>query len=200
MQKCDFSGFYIDIDFVILKNLAGVTNAISSDQVNYEDMKNGKAPEIWVGSLINNAAFHFKRNHPLIGRCLRDFNAIFDGGERESGGPKLITKVLREFCDVEAGEMFHAELKCRNSIRILPQKSFYPVNWFQSDDLYKAKRLERDWKELFGQSLMVHMYYSAHAAQNVKISKRRFYGKEIPAYLHLATNHCPISFDSVKLF
>ena len=35
---------------------------------------------------------------------------------------------------------------------------------------------------------------------NAKVMKPRYYGRERPALLYLALRHCPISFDSVRLF
>ena len=49
-------------------------------------------------------------------------------------------------------------------------------------------------------SYAAHFYNSSRGDSNVKIMKPRYYGKERPALLYLALRHCPISFDSVRLF
>ena len=64
-------------------------------------------------------------------------------------------------------------------------------------NLFERKKAEV-WDELFKDSYTVHFY--ASSSPNNKILRPKFYGSDVPAYLHLGIQHCPLSFFSEKMF
>ena len=76
--------------------------------------------------------------------------------------------------------------------------SFYPFSWHQAPLLFKHQTRD-EWRIRFQDSYSVHFYASSQP-RNRKIMKLRHYGKEVPAYLHLGLDNCPLSFDSGKTF
>ena len=87
--------------------------------------------------------------------------------------------------------------KC-NGVTVLPPASFYPVGWFDSNVLYD-KREEAGWEGLFEDSYTVHFYQSSRKRET-RVMKRRHYGQAVPGMLYLATRHCPLAFNSERLF
>jgi hypothetical protein len=87
--------------------------------------------------------------------------------------------------------------KC-GGVKILSPRSFYPVGWFDVDTLYESNT-DEFWQEFLKDSYSIHFFQSSRGF-DTKVMKERYYGKARPALLYLATRHCPISFDSVRLF
>ncbi len=83
-------------------------------------------------------------------------------------------------------------------MNILAPQTFYPVGWFDADQLY-AKETDDHWDAFFAGSLTVHFFQSSRSYES-KILKPRHYGSHRPALLYLALRHCPVSYDSVSLF
>ena len=73
------------------------------------------------------------------------------------------------------------------------------TGWFSFSSLYSGEKLPQDWAQIFVNSYGVHMYSSSVYARR-KILRPKYYGKLWPAYLHLAINHCPLSYYSEKMF
>ena len=77
--------------------------------------------------------------------------------------------------------------------------SFFQIGWLEHSELYSSLRPPSEWDSLFSQSAAVHAYASGPGSKG-RIRPRRFYGAEIPAYLHLAEENCPRSLHSEKTF
>lgn len=155
---------------------------------------------------MNNAIYHFDKGHVYIRAALEAFARIYRPDVRISVGPDLMTEVyLSQMCALGRGEevssigpdLFPPE-RCRG-VNIIPQISFYPFGWFSCIALYAEHKSHADWEKVFKDSLGVHMYSSSVHAKK-KIRRPRFYGKDVPAYLHLAMNHCPLAFYSENIF
>ena len=73
------------------------------------------------------------------------------------------------------------------------------INVYQNQkNIYKL--LSRsDWEDFFKDSYTAHFYQSSSKTV-VKVMKKKFYGSAFPAYLPLAMQHCPISFNSERMF
>ena len=84
-------------------------------------------------------------------------------------------------------------------VQLLPQVSFYPYGWFDSQDLFNQET-EEFWRETFADSFTVHLYQSSRSFKIRNVMKRRFYGAKAPALMFLAEDHCPLSFHSEKVF
>ena len=74
---------------------------------------------------------------------------------------------------------------------------FYPLPWNHASDLGELKTHDH-WKEFFDGSATVHFYASSNPSR--KILRPNHYGKNVPAYLSLAIQHCPLSYYSEKMF
>lgn len=124
----EHGGWYSDLDMVFLREVSGLRNVISGDH--RTTAETAADPGGSVGAALNNAAFHFDRGHPYVAACVRAFAALYNPSERLSGGPTLMTRVLRAACGLQ-GEgtispgVFTPE-RCLG-VNVLPQRSFYPV-------------------------------------------------------------------------
>jgi len=56
-----------------------------------------------------------------------------------------------------------------------------------------------EWEEILKDSSVVHFYHSSSSG-NIKVMKKKFYGRVYPAYVPVAMNNCPASFDSERMF
>ena len=204
-----YGGHYSDLDMVFLRSVATLANFTSGDGINNsKENKLGQSPdnlkETSIGPTVANAMFHFDAGHEFIQRCLEHFQAGFRPEDRLSGGPLLFTRVfLMEMCGMPLGQAvsnilistFNPE-RCKG-INILPQTSFYYYGWFSFSTLYSTEKLAVEWERIFKDSYGVHMYSSSVHSKR-RMLRPRYYGKEWPAYLYLAINHCPLAYYSEK--
>jgi hypothetical protein len=118
-----------------------------------------------------------------------------------SGGPDVFNEVLKRLCLTQNSPYMspktHNAESC-HGMSIVPSRYFYPISWFDGPIL-STPALPSRWEEMFKDSYAVHFYASSNPI-NKKVLKAKYYGKEVPAYLTLGTQNCPISFDSQRLF
>jgi hypothetical protein len=56
-----------------------------------------------------------------------------------------------------------------------------------------------EWTAEFEKSHTVHFYQSSSKG-TLKVMKKKFYGNSYPAYVPLGMDHCPVSFNSERMF
>ena len=104
--------------------------------------------------------------------------------------------------------------KCQG-IQLLDYKSFFPVGWMNEVGTQKCsnktmrffnlikifqklfwnpRRRQSEWYSMLNESYGVHFYSSMKNSEIVKFPE--FYGDNIPAYLAIALDHCPVSYWS----
>ena len=60
--------------------------------------------------------------------------------------------------------------------------------------LWNPRRRQSEWYSMLNESYGVHFYSSMKNSEIVKFPE--FYGDNIPAYLAIALDHCPVSYWS----
>ncbi|KFO06216.1 Lactosylceramide 4-alpha-galactosyltransferase, partial [Balearica regulorum gibbericeps] len=77
-----FGGIYLDTDFIVLKNLKNLTNALGMQS---QDVLNG-------------AFLSFTPKHEFIELCMQDFVDNYNGWIWAHQGPGLLTRVFKKWC------------------------------------------------------------------------------------------------------
>ncbi|OMO97531.1 hypothetical protein COLO4_14560 [Corchorus olitorius] len=140
-----YGGVYLDVDFIILKDVNGLRNAIGAQSIDSITRK-------WTR--INGAALIFNKEHPLLYDLLREFAMTFDGTKWGHNGPYLVSRVIRRVENLPG-----------YNLTILPPKTFYPMDWMKISRLFKKPKTESEWKlvedmlvELNTSTLAIHLW------------------------------------------
>ncbi|KAK9159036.1 hypothetical protein Scep_005610 [Stephania cephalantha] len=112
-----YGGIYLDTDFIVLKKLTDLTNAIGAQSV---DPISGK----W--NRVNNAILIFDKKHPILKEFIARFSLNFDGNRWGFNGPHMLTTVIGKL-----------ERRPDYNITILPMPAFYPVDWNKISVFFK---------------------------------------------------------------
>ncbi|KAK7076006.1 hypothetical protein SK128_014032 [Halocaridina rubra] len=100
-------GFYSDTDAICIAPLTSLRNVIGMATIN----------------LVNGAAFHFDRHHPMLWHFMEYLNKNFDPFTWGKNGPQTVSAVLRDVCgfqDLRQG------IECQG-IKILSAQAFNPI-------------------------------------------------------------------------
>ena len=84
-------------------------------------------------------------------------------------------------------------------MQVVHPRNFYPVSWYECNDLWTPGKSSEEWQEFFALSTSVD-FFSSSCGSGVKVNKPRFYGSALPAYAYLAPRHCPLAFETEKFF
>lgn len=204
-----FGGFYADTDYVIIKPLTGLQNVLASDQVT--DIELNAEGHMLQGYKVSNAMFHFSRSSPLLECAIRRFAPNYRPDVWAHNGPDLLQSCLVEVCgfdgEIPPSKMTSEDItreKCQG-VQLLDFRSFYPFAWLNSIELHEKRKTKKEWNNYFDKSYAVHFYHNSRTFMRggkgePGISTPEYYGARKPAYLVLALQFCPISFNSVKPF
>lgn len=167
-----YGGLFLDLDVIVLKNFESLgqnyagaegNDSLSSSGVNF-------APS-GIG-------------HQVVDKCLRELAVNFDGEKWNRNGPALLTRVLNEWCGQERNISIAVEdLEECSPMKILPIKTFLPINWNEHTIYFNPKKLDKVLKAA-NQSYSIHIYNHLNAKR--KIVK----GSNVP-YDYLAKMYCP---------
>ena len=163
------------------------------------------------GYKVSNAMFHFKKDSPLLECAIRKFVPNYLPHVWAHNGPDLLQTCLTEVCgfdgEIPANKMTSEDInreKCQG-VQLLSYRSFYPFAWLNSIELHEQRKTKKEWNNYFDRSYAVHFYHSSR--KNMRslngehgILTPEYYGARKPAYLVLALQYCPISYNSVKPF
>ncbi|XP_030904015.2 lactosylceramide 4-alpha-galactosyltransferase-like [Melopsittacus undulatus] len=115
-----FGGIYLDTDFIVLKNLKNLTNALG----------------IQSQDVLNGAFLSFKPKHKFMELCMQDFVDNYNGWIWAHQGPDLLTRVFKKWCSVSN---IQSTTSCKG-VSTLPPESFYPIPWQDWKNLFEAIR------------------------------------------------------------
>ncbi|KAG8438636.1 hypothetical protein GDO86_004991 [Hymenochirus boettgeri] len=104
-----YGGIYLDTDFIVLKSVANITNALGTQSI----------------YTLNGAFLSFTRRHPFIGYCMEDFANSYNFWIYGHQGPQLLTRVFKRWCSIRR---LRDSRGCRG-VTVLAQEAFYPVEW-----------------------------------------------------------------------
>ncbi|XVE97051.1 hypothetical protein REPUB_Repub02eG0277100 [Reevesia pubescens] len=163
----NYGGVYLDVDFIILKDLTGLSNAIGAQSIDTSTRK-------WTR--INGAAMIFNNDHPLLHDFLEEFAITFDGSKWGHNGPYLVSRVI-ERVDNAPGY----------NLTILPPKTFYPMDWIKIVRLFKKPETESELKwvedklvELNRNTYAIHLWN--HRTKELMIEEGSVMERLISAY------------------
>ncbi|XWS43827.1 hypothetical protein CRYUN_Cryun16bG0137800 [Craigia yunnanensis] len=162
-----YGGIYLDVDFIILKDLTRLRNAIAAQSID-------KRTRIWTR--INGAAMIFNNDHPLLHDFLEEFAKNFDGSKWGHNGPYLVSRVIERVKTVPA-----------YNLTILPPKTFYPMDWIKIARLFKKPETETESKwvedklvELNRSTYAIHLWN--HRTKELMIEEGSVMGRLISSY------------------
>lgn len=121
-----YGGVYLDTDFIFVKDLSGLRNAVGAQSINQVTKK-------WAR--VNGAVMIFDIQHPLLVDFLQEFATTFNGNKWGHNGPYLVSRVLERI-----------EGRPEYDVTILHPKAFYPVDWIKIAKLFKKPETEEDRK------------------------------------------------------
>lgn len=163
-------GIYLDTDFIILRNLANLTNAMGLQSL----------------YIINGAFLTFRPRHKFIELCMRDFVSTYNYWLYGHQGPQLLTRVYKRWCGIR-------RLRDKNSCRgvnVLFKESFYPVDWQDWRKFFEVID-PQEMKTLLRNSYGVHLW-------NKKSQGKRL--EEGSFLEHLQMEHCPTTNSLMKMY
>ncbi|XP_018431938.1 PREDICTED: lactosylceramide 4-alpha-galactosyltransferase [Nanorana parkeri] len=123
-------GIYLDMDFIILKNLENITNSMGMQSL----------------YTLNGAFLTFQPQHKFIELCMKDFVGKYNYWLYGHQGPQLLTRVFKKWCPIHRLR----DKKSCQGVNVLPKEAFYPVDWqdwkkyFQVIDPTEMEKLLKD--------------------------------------------------------
>ncbi|NWT90087.1 A4GAT galactosyltransferase, partial [Lanius ludovicianus] len=112
-----FGGIYLDTDFIVLKNLENLTNALGIQDKNE----------------LNGAFLSFKPKHEFMELCMQDFVQNYNGWVWGRQGPELLTRVFKKWCSLRTLK----SMSCKG-VNALAPEAVYPIPWQDWKKLFKA--------------------------------------------------------------
>ncbi|KAK2537641.1 hypothetical protein Q9233_002491 [Columba guinea] len=113
-----FGGIYLDTDFIVLKNLKNLTNALGFQS---QDVLNG-------------AFLSFKPKHEFMELCMKDFVDNYKSWIWAHQGPQLLTRVFKKWCSISN---IQSRTICKG-VSALRREAFYPIPWQNWKKLFEA--------------------------------------------------------------
>ncbi|XP_059843325.1 alpha-1,4-N-acetylglucosaminyltransferase-like [Hypanus sabinus] len=168
-----YRGIYLDTDIISLRSMP---------------FANFTCPE--STETVNNAAlgFHYK-HHTFLWNCMEDFVAHYNGDIWGQQGPRLITRVLKKWCNTSKLATFIGK-EC-NGISIWITNRFYPVPYLAWGSYYvhwEKGNIERAFSASYGAHIWNYMNFRKKA--NTVAGS----GSLIEQFFQL---HCPITYKKL---
>ncbi|GKV21952.1 hypothetical protein SLEP1_g31871 [Rubroshorea leprosula] len=165
-----YGGVYLDTDFIFVKDLSGLRNAIGAQSIN-------PATKKWTR--LNGAVMIFDIYHPLLVNFLQEYATTFNGNRWGHNGPYLVSRVLERVRD-----------KPEYNITIFPPKAFYPVDWIKIAKLFKKPETEAD--EKWAEETLVDISSGSYTVHLWNKRSRELKIEEGSVMARLTADHCNI--------
>lgn len=167
-----FGGIYLDTDFIVLKDLRNLNNALG----------------IQSRYVLNGAFLAFERRHPFIALCMRDFVAHYNGWIWGHQGPQLLTRVFKKWCSIRS----LGESRACRGVTTLPPEAFYPIPW-QNWKKYFEDVSPEELPRLLNATYAVHVW-------NKKSQGTRFKATSRALLAQLHARYCPTTHEAMKMY
>ncbi|KFV52238.1 Lactosylceramide 4-alpha-galactosyltransferase, partial [Gavia stellata] len=165
-----FGGIYLDTDFIVLRNLKNLTNALG----------------IQSQGVLNGAFLSFKSNHEFMELCMKDFVENYNGWIWAHQGPGLLTRVFKKWCSISN---IQNNMSCKG-VRALSPEAFYPIRWEDWKKLFEAiSSLELH--KLLKNTYAVHVWNKLSHGTRLEITSQA-----LLAQLH--SQFCPATYAKMK--
>lgn len=171
-----YSGLFLDLDIVVLKNFDKLTeNYVCKSSNNF----------------LMSGTMHFAGTgigHTAAEKCLDYLREKFDGNRWAANGPEVVTAVMKDICNTNMTQEMTTQ-QCQG-IKVFGSGLFLPITdnfmYFKEEELSIALRLTKH-------AYTAHIYN--HASKRVKITR-----DSKCAYLELAKKFCPHVYDSFDTY
>ncbi|XP_062901053.1 alpha-1,4-N-acetylglucosaminyltransferase-like [Mobula hypostoma] len=168
-----YGGIYLDTDIISLRSIP---------------FGNFTCPE--SPGTLNNAAlgFHYK-HHTFLWNCMEDFVACYNGDIWGQQGPRLITRMLKRWCNINNLATFIGK-EC-NGISIWITNRFYPIPypaWGRYYVHWEKEHIERAFSDSYG----VHVWnFMNKQKKNIVVAGS---GSLLEHFFQL---HCPTTYKNL---
>ena len=167
-----FGGIYLDTDFIVLKDLRNLTNALGT-QSRY---------------VLNGAFLAFEQHHEFMAQCMHDFVAHYNGWIWGHQGPQLLTRVFKKWCSIRS----LSESRACRGVTTLPPEAFYPIPW-QNWKKYFEDISPQELTRLLNATFAVHVW-------NKKSQGTRFEATSKALLAQLHARYCPTTHKAMKMY
>ncbi|NXX82872.1 A4GAT galactosyltransferase, partial [Urocolius indicus] len=165
-----FGGIYLDTDFIVLKNLKNLTNALG----------------IQSHDVLNGAFLSFEPKHEFMELCLQDFVDNYNGWIWAHQGPLLLTRVFKKWCSIHE---IQNDMSCKGVSALSPE-ALYPVPWEDWKKLFEAiSSLEL--QKLLKNTYAVHVWNKLSHGTRLEISSQALLAQ-------LYSQFCPATYARMK--
>ncbi|XP_069807914.1 lactosylceramide 4-alpha-galactosyltransferase [Dendropsophus ebraccatus] len=165
-----WGGIYLDTDFIVLKNLLSLTNAMGLQSL----------------YIINGAFLTFQPRHKFIDLCMKDFVDTYNYWLYGHQGPQLLTRVYKRWCGTRR---LRDKSSCRG-VNVLPKENFYPVDWQDWKKFFEVIE-PKEMKRLLRNSYGVHLWNKKSQGQRLE---------EGTFLEHLQLKYCPTTNSLMKMY
>ena len=126
-----------------------------------------------------------EKSHPILSQVLHQMRFKFDGHDWGANGPKLITNVMKEFCNTD--NILQMSPESCQGITVLHPEAFYPIPWREWTKFYIESE-EMDLPQS-NKTYSFHLWgkHSSHIALESVSNKTLLF--------RLAQKHCPLTFE-----
>ncbi|KFZ53459.1 Lactosylceramide 4-alpha-galactosyltransferase, partial [Antrostomus carolinensis] len=146
-----FGGIYLDTDFIVLRNLKNLTNALGM-QSKY---------------LLNGAFLSFKPRHEFMALCMQDFVENYNSWIWGNQGPQLLTRVFKKWCSISD---IQNNMSCKGVSALSPE-AFYPIHWADWQKLFEAIS-SSELHHLFNNTYAVHVWNKLSHGARLEITSQ----------------------------
>nr|XP_033806571.1 lactosylceramide 4-alpha-galactosyltransferase [Geotrypetes seraphini]XP_033806572.1 lactosylceramide 4-alpha-galactosyltransferase [Geotrypetes seraphini]XP_033806573.1 lactosylceramide 4-alpha-galactosyltransferase [Geotrypetes seraphini]XP_033806574.1 lactosylceramide 4-alpha-galactosyltransferase [Geotrypetes seraphini] len=167
-----YGGFYLDTDFIVLKNLKNLTNSLGI-QSNY---------------LLNGAFLSFEQGHKFIEICMQDFVDNYNAWIWGHQGPQLYTRVFKKWCSIKRLR----DRRVCHGVSTLPPEAFYPIRW-QDWMKYFEAITTTDFNKLFQNTYAAHVWNTKSQRTGLKLGSKTILDQ-------LYSNYCPSTYEIMKMY
>ncbi|KAM6418502.1 lactosylceramide 4-alpha-galactosyltransferase-like isoform 2-T5 [Pluvialis apricaria] len=165
-----FGGIYLDTDFIVLKNLKNLTNAL------------GKQSQ----DVLNGAFLSFKPKHEFMELCMQDFVDNYNGWIWAHQGPELLTRVFKRWCSISNIEN---NMDCKG-VRALSPEAVYPIHWEDWKKLFEPIS-SSELHKLLKNTYAVHVWNKLSHGTKLEITSQAFLAQ-------LYSQFCPATYAKMK--
>ncbi|NXN88408.1 A4GAT galactosyltransferase, partial [Bombycilla garrulus] len=164
-----FGGIYLDTDFIVLKNLQSLTNALG-----IQDAKE-----------LNGAFLSFEPKHTFMELCMQDFVQNYNGWVWGHQGPELLTRVFKKWCSIQTIK----SMSCKG-VRALAPEVVYPIPWQDWKKLFESvSALEL--QNLLKNTYAVHIWNQLSHGTKLEIPSQALLAQ-------LYSQFCPATYTKMK--
>ncbi|NWR95133.1 A4GAT galactosyltransferase, partial [Furnarius figulus] len=164
-----YGGIYLDTDFIVLRNLENLTNAMG----------------IQEDDELNGAFLSFSPKHEFMELCMKDFvenyNALIWGHQ----GPKLLTRVFKKWCPTRTIQ----SMSCKG-VRALAPEVLYPIPWENWKKLFEATSA-LELQKLLRNTFAVHIWNKLSHSTRLEIPSQALLAQ-------LYSQFCPATYAKMK--